>query len=122
PARASSSAQPSMSGEAISERSDAREAPSRARDLESPMLTMDGEVLGTPCYMSPEQAQGRIGELGPRSDVYSVGAMLYHLLAGEMPYVPAGTSVASRRVLLSLVQGPPRALGEVRGDVPSELA
>src|SRR5438552_6665280 len=49
--------------------------------VESAIVTMDGEVLGTPCYMAPEQAQGRIAELGPRSDVYSVGAMLYHLLA-----------------------------------------
>jgi serine/threonine-protein kinase len=101
--------------------SDARDARGAARELESPILTVDGEVLGTPCYMSPEQAQGRIGELGPRSDVYSVGALLYHLLAGEMPYVPAGTSVASREVLARLVERAPRALDEIRRDVPAEL-
>jgi serine/threonine-protein kinase len=95
--------------------------PSASPAVDSPIVTMDGEVLGTPCYMAPEQAQGRIAELGPRSDVYAVGAMLYHLLAGEMPYVPAGTSVGSRKVLLSLVQGPPRALDEIRPDVPVEL-
>jgi serine/threonine protein kinase/tetratricopeptide (TPR) repeat protein len=92
-----------------------------ARELESPIVTMDGDVLGTPCYMAPEQAQGRIADLGPRSDVYSVGAMLYHLLAGEMPYVPAGTSVASRTVLAQLVRGPPRPLHELQIDVPAEL-
>jgi serine/threonine protein kinase/Tfp pilus assembly protein PilF len=97
------------------------DADARSRDIESPIVTMDGEVLGTPCYMSPEQARGRIAELGPRSDIYSVGAMLYHLLAGQMPYVPTGTSVASRQVLLSLVQGPPRALDDLRADIPSEL-
>jgi serine/threonine-protein kinase len=92
------------------------------RELESPIVTMDGDVLGTPCYMAPEQAQGRIAELGPRSDVYSVGAMLYHLLAGEMPYVPTGTSVASRDVLAQLVRGPPRSLSDLGLDVPAELA
>jgi serine/threonine protein kinase/tetratricopeptide (TPR) repeat protein len=90
-------------------------------DVDSPIVTMDGEVLGTPCYMSPEQAQGRLAELGPRSDVYSVGALLYHLLAGEMPYVPSGTSLASRAVLAELAKGPPRALNAVRADVPAEL-
>jgi formylglycine-generating enzyme required for sulfatase activity len=82
---------------------------------------MDGDVLGTPCFMAPEQAQGRIAELGPRSDVYSVGAMLYHLLANAMPYVPAGASVGSRAVLDQLLQGPPRALFELRRDLPAEL-
>ncbi|NOT30426.1 MAG: SUMF1/EgtB/PvdO family nonheme iron enzyme [Planctomycetes bacterium] len=90
-------------------------------NVESPIVTMDGEVLGTPCYMSPEQAQGRMAELGARSDVYSVGAMLYHLLAGEMPYVPAGTSVDGRTVLTRLVQGPPRPLHELRANLPAEL-
>jgi serine/threonine protein kinase/Tfp pilus assembly protein PilF len=106
---------------------DSRASASRARtgapdaERDSPIMTMDGDVLGTPCYMSPEQAQGRLAELGPRSDVYSVGAMLYHLLSGEMPYVPSGTSIASRAVLMHLVQGPPRALAAIRRDVPSEL-
>jgi hypothetical protein len=89
-------------------------ATSAGADVESPVITMDGEVLGTPCYMAPEQAQGRIADLGPRSDVYSTGAMLYHLLAGEMPYVPAGTRVASRNVLRNLVDGPPRPLHALR--------
>jgi len=93
----------------------------KSADVDSPIVTMDGEVLGTPCYMSPEQAQGRLAELGPRSDVYSVGALLYHLLAGEMPYVPSGTSLASRAVLAELAKGPPRALSAVRADVPAEL-
>ena len=52
---------------------------------------MDGDVVGTPAYMSPEQARGDLQQMGPGSDVYSVGAMLYQLLAGQMPYVPPGS-------------------------------
>lgn len=48
--------------------------------------TMAGSALGTPAYMSPEQAEGRLDLLGPASDVYSLGATLYHLLTGEAPF------------------------------------
>jgi WD40 repeat protein/serine/threonine protein kinase len=58
----------------------------RASDSSSPLFTQDGEVIGTPAYMSPEQARGTLGEIDHRSDVYSLGAMLYELLAGSAPY------------------------------------
>jgi tetratricopeptide (TPR) repeat protein/tRNA A-37 threonylcarbamoyl transferase component Bud32 len=48
--------------------------------------TLPGSALGTPAYMSPEQAGGRLDRLGPRSDVYGLGATLYCLLAGEPPF------------------------------------
>jgi serine/threonine-protein kinase len=47
--------------------------------------TQMGSALGTPAYMSPEQAAGRLNELGPSSDVYSLGATLYHVLTGQPP-------------------------------------
>jgi serine/threonine-protein kinase len=47
--------------------------------------TLPGSALGTPAYMSPEQAEGDIPHLGPRSDVYSLGATLYYLLTGQPP-------------------------------------
>ncbi|HTC94768.1 MAG TPA: SUMF1/EgtB/PvdO family nonheme iron enzyme [Terriglobales bacterium] len=49
-------------------------------------MTMEGAVAGTPAYMAPEQAAGKISELDERTDVYSLGAMLYEILSGEPPY------------------------------------
>jgi len=88
---------------------------------DSPLVTMDGIVVGTPAYMPPEQARGDIESLGPRSDVYSIGAMLYHLLARETPYVPRGARVSSRTLLASVLAGPPAPLSSIRRDVPAEL-
>ena len=48
-------------------------------------LTMAGRALGTPMYMSPEQAEGRHDEAGPATDIYSLGAILYAILAGRGP-------------------------------------
>ena len=88
---------------------------------DSPLITMDGDVMGTPAYMSPEQARGEIEKLSARSDVYSLGAMLYHLLARHMPYVEPGARVSNRTVLGMVLQGPPAPLHAIRKDVPAEL-
>jgi tRNA A-37 threonylcarbamoyl transferase component Bud32 len=93
----------------------------RQETPDSPLLTMVGDVVGTPSFMSPEQARGRIDELGPQSDVYSLGAMLYQLLTGEMPYVPGGTQLTQQEVLSALMEAPPRPIREVAPQTPSEL-
>jgi len=89
---------------------------------ESPLLTMDGDVVGTPSYMAPEQARGDVAAMGPHSDVYAVGAMLYHLLAGHMPYVALGEKPSSRAVWERLKAGPPQPLREAAPQAPPELA
>ncbi len=95
-----------------------------ARDTESggtAELTIDGQVVGTPSYMSPEQAQGRIEEMGPWSDVYAVGAILYQLLSGQIPYVTPGSRMSAQTILSMVCHGPPAAIESIRSDVPVEL-
>ena len=62
-------------------------------------LTATGAVLGTLCYMSPEQAEGRMDLLGPRSDVYCLGATLYHLLTGHVPCEAEQGADAQQKVI-----------------------
>ena len=90
-------------------------------DPESPLLTMDGDVVGTPSFMAVEQAQGRLSEVGPRSDVYSLGGILYFLLSGRSPYVEPGERVSPHTVLGRVLDGPPVAVSKYAKDAPAEL-
>lgn len=84
---------------------------------EGPDLTLGGTRLGTPSYMSPEQAIGREGTIGPAADIYSLGAVLYEMLTGRPPF--RGDSAAeTERQLLRDDPAPPRLLN---GRVPRDL-
>ena len=78
-----------------------------AREAAAPGLTATGVVMGTPWYMSPEQARGDSKALDRRSDVYSLGATLYELLAGSPPF----DSDSSIDVLVKLLSHDPVPVG-----------
>ena len=75
-------------------------------------------VVGTPLYMAPEQAAGRTAEIGPHTDLYALGAILYELLAGRPPH--AGDSTAG--LLRAIGHGPPPCPRTLDADVPPDLA
>ncbi len=74
--------------------------------------TRTGDVLGTPAYMAPEQARGDAGRIGPRTDVYGLGAMLYELLHGKPPFRGADRKAVLKQVLHGR---PESATGKQRG-------
>jgi serine/threonine protein kinase/formylglycine-generating enzyme required for sulfatase activity len=82
-------------------------------------LTREGAVVGTPVYMSPEQARGEIASMGPASDVYSIGAMLYQLVSGSPPYVKKGERTTASEILARIVAAPPPPLAS--RETPPEL-
>jgi len=63
------------------------------RDRKRESLDLYGEPIGTPAYLSPEQAYGLHDETGERSDVFALGATLYHVLTGQAPYDELGSDV-----------------------------
>jgi serine/threonine protein kinase/formylglycine-generating enzyme required for sulfatase activity len=105
-------------GEDVSPAADARPD---LFDRRAPALTLDGDVIGTPYTMSPEQASGSIHEIGPRSDVYSAGAMLYELLSGTLPFLRPGESATSATILERVRTSSPTALKQLCPKAPLEL-
>lgn len=75
-----------------------------------------GAVVGTPSYMALEQAQGWLDQIGPATDVYALGALLHHVLAGRPPVEGVG-----RKAVMAIRQGPP-VLDLDRPGVPEPLA
>jgi WD40 repeat protein/serine/threonine protein kinase len=80
-----------------------------ARLTEQEGLTATGEILGTPGYMPPEQAAGRVKDIGPHSDIYSLGAVLYSVLTGRPPF-QAATMLETLRLVQEQAPVPPRRL------------
>jgi serine/threonine-protein kinase len=82
--------------------------------------TRTGQLVGTPAYVAPEQAAGRLDQLGPATDTYSLGATLYHLLTGQSPFPHPGQEGVGK-LLRKVEKGefpPPR---QVKAHVPRPL-
>lgn len=80
-------------------------------------LTRTGAMLGTLAYMAPEQARGEIDRIGPHTDVYSLGAMLYEMITGQHPVEGASTAEAHR----AAVRGQPVPVRALNPNAPYDL-
>jgi PAS domain S-box-containing protein len=80
-------------------------------------LTVQGEIVGTPAYMAPEQAQGRLDQIDQRTDIYGLGSILYEILTGRPPFDGSTTLEALRKAM----RGDPPPPRELCPDVPPAL-
>ncbi|WP_156041613.1 serine/threonine-protein kinase [Chondromyces apiculatus] len=90
----------------------------RLQDIEKSGLTQTGSVLGSPLYMSPEQARGN-KDIDPRSDLWSLGIVLYQMLSGRRPHEDID---ALGELIIAICSEPPRPLQDVAPWVPPEVA
>ncbi|MBI1325196.1 protein kinase [bacterium] len=84
---------------------------------QSSALTSTGAIMGTPAYMSPEQTYGREADIGPASDIYSLGVVLYEFLIGRPPLVADN----ALRTMVRVQEEEPLAPRSILGSIPADL-
>ena len=91
--------------------------PDSLDEKHDPTLTYQGEIIGTPAYMSPEQAEGRQDQIDERTDIYGLGSMLYTILTGRSPF--EGSNIFD--VLRKAVVGDPTPPRNLCPEAPAAL-
>ncbi|MCA9113610.1 MAG: protein kinase, partial [Planctomycetaceae bacterium] len=81
-------------------------------------FSSQGDLIGSPAYMSPEQIDSELGNVGPQSDIYSTGVMLYQLLTGRLPFQDRTVN----KVLVRILTEDPPELSQLRPDIDPDLA
>jgi len=81
-------------------------------------ITRDGSIAGSPAYMSPEQLEGKLDDVDPRADIYSLGVVLYEGLTGDLPFKGTGSVIS---LITEVVTGSPSSPDSVRDDLEPQL-
>lgn len=88
-----------------------------ARDLGQSSLSNDGDIIGTPLYMAPEQINSKIGKIDRRTDVFALGVILYQILTEKLPFPARNLNELQQKLL----KEPPKAPSSIDVNVPREL-